>query len=94
MIAEDFILKVLKKIESLDSNLITYAYKVKQGWWEISISDFNFYRQNNSFKKLSKAWRVAGDNMGVKIVFVCGWIPTEKKLVSLMNENNLVMCIQ
>lgn len=89
---ENFILKILKKIESIDSNVFTYAYKVKQGWYEVSVSEFDFYFKNEHFKRLSKAWRASMNKMGHKIVFVCSGVPSEKKLVSLLNDDNLIMC--
>lgn len=93
---ETFILNILKKIESLQDGVIAYAYKTGNApmthtWWEVSVSDFDLYMNNPRFKALSKAWHKAAEAQGNKIVFVCGWIPTEEKLAKLAEEDNLIL---
>ncbi len=95
---ESFILSILKKVESMKEGVIAYAYKTGNApmthtWWEISVSDFDLYMNDKRFKTLTNAWHKAGVAMGHKIIFVCGWIPTEEKLVKLAEENNLILNI-
>lgn len=87
---EDFILSILQKVEGMQDGLIAYAYK-NRSWWEISVSDFDFYMNNQRFKKLSDAWHKAAKAQGETIVFVCGWIPTEEKLEGLLKSDNLIL---
>ena len=90
---ENFILSILRKVESLKEGVIAYAYKSESGWWEISISDFELYMNDKRFKKLSTAWRTAAKAQKEKIIFVCGWMPTEEKLVRLSEDDNLIIDI-
>lgn len=93
---EKFILNILKKIESLQDGIIAYAYKSSNEtftniWWEISISSFEVYMHNKRFKTLSRAWCKAAQLHGYKIVFVCGFMPTEVKLMRLAERDNLIL---
>lgn len=95
---EIFLLSVVKKIESLKEGVICYAYKtgnesMNNAWWEVSISDFDLYQKDSRLKALSNAWRKAANSQGFKIVFVCGWSPTEKRLVDLAEKDNLILNI-
>lgn len=95
---ENFILSILKKVESLKDGVVAYAYKsgnvpMTYTWWEISVSDFDLYMNDKRFKSLSKAWSKAAKAQGHKIIFVCGWMPTEEKLVKLAEEENLILNI-
>lgn len=98
MEAEKFILSVLKKIESLKDGVIAYAYKTGNAtmthtWWEVSVSDFDLYMNDKRFKNLSNAWHKAAIVHNVRLVFVCGWVPTEERLSKLADENNLILNI-
>lgn len=93
---EDFILNILKKIEEIDEGSIAYAYKtgnapMTEVYWEISVSNSYFYMNNKRFKTLTKAWYKSARARGEKIIFVCGWKPSEEKLVKLADENNLIL---
>jgi hypothetical protein len=93
---ERFILNILKKIESLKEGIITYSYKTGNDsmtciWWEISVSDFNFYMNDKRFKTLSNAWHKAAKAQGFKLIFVCGWTPLEKELIDLAEKDNLIL---
>lgn len=95
---ENFILSILKKVESLKDGVIAYAYKsgnvpMTHTWWEISVSDFDLYMNDKRFKSLSNAWHKAAKAQGHKIIFVCGWMPTEEKLAKLAEEENLILNI-
>ena len=46
------------------------------------------------FKSLEKKWGKIAKNSRVKIIFGCGWKPTEERLVKLMNENNIILNIE
>ena len=86
---ESFILSILKKIEESWPGVICYAYKTGNApmthvWWEVSVSD-------KRFKTLTNAWHKAAKAQGHKIIFVCGWKPTEEKLVKLAEEDNLIL---
>lgn len=94
---ERFILSILRKIESLRGSIITYAYKTGNRsktyeWWEISVSDFDFYMHDKRFRILAKAWHKAALAQGYNIVFVCS-MPKEAKLVKLAEEENLILNI-
>lgn len=93
---ESFILSILKKVESLKDGVIAYGYKsgnepMTHTWWEISVSDFDLYMNDKRFKNLSKAWHAAAKQQGHKIIFVCGWMPTEEKLAKLAEKDNLIL---
>lgn len=92
---EKFILNILKKIESLQDGVIAYAYKTPTTytWWEISVSDYELYAHDKRFKTLTNAWYKAAMAQGHKIIFVCGWMPTEEKLAKLAEEDNLILNI-
>lgn len=95
---EKFILNILKKIESLKDGVIAYAHKtgnvtMTHTWWEISVSDYELYMHDKRFKALTNAWHKAALAQGYKIIFVCGWMPTEEKLAKLAEEDNLILNI-
>lgn len=89
---ESFILKIIKIIERLFPNIICYAYKTDMGWWEVSVSDFDVYRDKR-FRAFTDVWYKEGLKYGSKIIFVCGWIPKESTLVQLAEQNNLILNI-
>ena len=93
---ESFILSILKKIEESWPGVICYAYKTGNApmtcvWWEVSVSDFDLYMHDKRFKTLTNAWHKAAKAQSHKIIFVCGWKPTEEKLVKLAEEDNLIL---
>lgn len=95
---ENFILNILKKIESLKEGVIAYSYKtgnesMSNIWWEVSISDYNLYMNDRRFKALSNAYHKAAKQQGFKLIFVCGWIPSENKLIDLAENDNLILNI-
>ena len=91
---EKIIKSVLKEIENLDNSIITYATIVNDGkWLQISVSDFEFYMNNLDFRKLTDKWHKVFNKLGVNLIFVCGWVPTEEKLLELANNNNLILNI-
>lgn len=96
MKSEKFILNIIEKIESLKDGVIAYAYKTSNAtmmhtWWEVSVSDFDLYVNDKRFKNLSNAWHKAAIVHNIRLVFVCGWIPTEEQLFRLANEDNLIL---
>lgn len=92
MSKESFILSIVKKIESLKEDTVAYGYKTDK-WWEISVSDFNLYMNDERFKRLSNAWHKAAKAKGFKLIFVCGWVPSEQKLLELAESDNLILNI-
>ena len=95
---EKFILSILKKVERMKEGVVAYSYKTGKTpmthvWWEISVSDFDLYMNDKGFKTLSNAWHKAAKVKGHKIIFVCGWMPTEEKLAKLADEDNLILNI-
>ena len=93
---EKFILNILKKIENLQDGVIAYAHKtgnvpMTHIWWEISVSDYELYMHDKRFRTLKNAWYKVALAQGHKIIFVCGWIPTEQKLAKLSEEDNLIL---
>lgn len=88
--------KILSQIEELDDSLFCYATMVSNGnnshyWYQISVSQFEFYMHDERFKALSQKWHKVCQNMKIPIIFVCGWKPTEEKLLQLANEDNLIL---
>ncbi len=81
---------MLKDIEKLDKELFVYA-SLENFFIQVSVSRFDFYMYNEDFKKVCNKWRVVFDKMGLKVIFVCGWVPKEEKLVELMNKNSLIL---
>lgn len=96
MTKETFILNIIKKVESLREGLIAYGYLTGNGpmtftYWEIAVSDYEFYMKDKRFKALCKAWYQAAKSRGFTLVFVCGWIPKEKVLLELAEKDNLIL---
>ena len=94
----NIIKSVLRDIEKLDESVFCYARMVYNEpkthcWLQISVSKFEFYMHNEDFKKLCTKWHKVFKNLGVNLIFVCGWVPSEEKLVELSKENNLILNI-
>lgn len=81
---------MLRDIEKMDSELFVYA-SIEDAWIQVSVSSFEFYMHDEAFKKTCNKWRAVIKKMGLKVVFVCGWIPKEEKLLELANKNNLII---
>lgn len=99
MNARKLILTIIKQVERLDPTLFVYGYQTANAprthvWWEISVSNFEFYMHNESFRKLANQWYKVAKSKGIKVIFVCGWKPKEERLVQLMEENNLILNIE
>lgn len=99
MNARRLILTIIKQVERIDTTLFVYGYQIANEprtrmWWEISVSSFEFYMHNETFRKIANQWCNIAKSKGIKVIFVCGWKPTEKRLVELMNENNLILNIE
>ena len=91
-----FLLSILKQIESLKDGVIAYAYRTSNApktfrYWEVSVSDFDLYMNDNRFKQLTKEWHEEAERRGERIIFICGWVPTEERLLKLAEEDNLVL---
>lgn len=95
MKVESFILSIIRKIEALREGVVAYGYKTGNSsmthtWYEIACSDLDMYLGDERFSKLMRAWHKAAKSKGFKLIFVsCN--PDEKKLVKLMEENNLLI---
>lgn len=81
---------MMREIEAMDDKLFVYAH-CEKNWVEVSVSDFEFYMHDEGFKTCCKKWHKVFDKMKLKVVYVCGWVSTEKKLLALANENNLII---
>lgn len=81
---------MLKDIEKLDKELFVYA-SLESFFIQVSVSKPNFYMYDEDFKKVCKKWKTVFNKMGLKVIFVCGWVPKEEKLVELMNKNSLIL---
>lgn len=46
---------------------------------------------NDDFKRVCKKWGKVFNNLGVNLIFVCGWVPKEEVLLKLAEENNLII---
>lgn len=92
---DDFILSVIRKIESLKEGVIAYGYidgndNKTHTWYCVCLSDYDMYMSDKRFKALSKAWNKAGKSLGIKLIFAyCN--PSEEKLGKLLEENNLFL---
>lgn len=94
---QKYLMKLLKEIEAMKDDVIAYAYKagndsMTHTWWEISISDFDLYT-NECFRSQAAEWRNIVAKRGARLVFVCGWTPTENQLLMLANTDNLILNI-
>lgn len=94
----NYITKILEKIEKMSNGKTAYSYESgnvsrSTTWQEISISDYELY-VSERFKKLCNAWRVAGLQIGLKIIFVYNADCSQERLVKLLNEDNLILFIQ
>lgn len=81
---------MIREIQAMDDELFVYAH-LDQPWIEVSVSKFEFYMHNEEFKKTCVKWRTILNKMGLKVVFVCGWVPKEEVLVKLAEQNNLII---
>lgn len=94
---ENFVLGIIKKIETMNNGVIAFAYKagnfpMTHVWYEIAVSDYDFYSGDKRFKTLTSAWSKAAKAQGKKIIFVCRR-PIEKQLANLASEGNLILNI-
>lgn len=98
MTEQAFILSILKAIEKLQDGVVAYAYKDGNStgsikWWTICVSDYDFYFGNDKFHALEKVWHEAAVRKGTIVSFAyC--LPLEKRLIQLLNQNNLIMNIE
>ena len=84
---------ILRKVESLNSGVICFAYKDENvDWYYICVNDYEFYKGDQMFKHISKTFRKLAKNLKIDLVF-CYVLPTEKMLVSLNEKNNLFLNI-
>jgi hypothetical protein len=95
---EDFILSVIKKIETMQEGIIAYGFftgnlDMSYTWYQINVSDYNFYMKDERFKKMSTVWHKAAKARGFLLVFVMGWYPKEQNLLELADKNNLILNI-
>lgn len=93
----NFLKAVLRKIEEMKDGVVAWAYftgnvPMTNTWWEVAVSDYDLY-QDRRLKSYMNAWHKIGRKRGIKIVFVCGWMPKEKKLAELAQADNLIMNI-
>lgn len=92
---ENFILNIIRKIESLDDSVIAYAYQESNEskthtWWEIACDNVDMYLKDERFKMLKEACYKTVGSQGVKIIFVA-CEAKEEKLIKLLEENNLLI---
>lgn len=92
---ENFILSIVRKLETIYPGTIAFAHREwngprTYGWWCVCISDLNIYMNDKRFKVLCSAWRKAGKARGVNVVF-CACMPHEKNLNKFAEEENLIM---
>jgi hypothetical protein len=80
------ILAVLQALEKIYKGIITFSYKEGECWF-IAIDDYDIYF-SEKFKTLCANWRKVFN--GKKIIF-CYLKPSEKKLVELSEQGNLIM---
>lgn len=91
---EKFLIEILRKIESLDKEVLTYAYKVKPDtspheWWEISVSSAELYCSDH-FNKLTSAWYKIARIKKIGLLFVFR-LNTSEELLLRFNERSLIM---
>lgn len=98
MQAERLVLQVLREIEELNPKILTYAYKASNTtashvWWEVSVSSFDLYMNDQRFEYLRNKWHKEAKFFGIRLVFVCRWTSTESFLWKLADADNLVLNI-
>ena len=92
---DEFIMSIIRKIESLKEGVIAYAYKdgnenMTHTWYCVCLSDYEMYMNDKRFKALSKAWHTAGKAFGIKVIFAyCN--PLEEKMGKLQYDGNLFL---
>jgi hypothetical protein len=92
---ENFILNILRKIESLKDGMIAYAYLdgnalMSHTWYLVCLNDYEMYMNDKRLKALMNAWHKAGKALGIKVIFAyCN--PSEEKLNELAEKDNLFL---
>ena len=94
----NFLKNILRKIEQMKEGVVAWAYftgnaPMTNTWWEVAVSDYDLYREDKQLKSYMDAWHKVGRKRGMKIIFVCGWMPKEKKLSELAEKDNLILNI-
>lgn len=88
---DKFLMSIIRKIESLQEGLITYAF-FDSPWYWFCLNDFEFYMHNRCFNNLTKVWHKVSKTLNIRIVFVYKE-PSEDFLLKKANENNLYLNI-
>lgn len=88
---ERLILNIVIKLEE-KFGVLAWAHKdfMSDGsfrWWSICIDNYEVYKNDKVFKKLTYAWHKVSKQ---KLVFFCQ-SAQEKNFEKLLNENNLIM---
>lgn len=95
MTPRQFIQDVLKKLEAKWDSMFVYAYKQGFGetkMWVVSVSDYDTY-MGSEFRDTAKRFREEAQAVGVKVLFVCGFVPSEASLMELAENNSLILSI-
>jgi 3-dehydroquinate dehydratase len=70
MSENELLISAFKKVAELKPDIKTYAYDTGN-WLEFAVDDYDFYRENESFKALANEIREEFfNNFGIKVVFV------------------------
>lgn len=70
MSENELLVSAFKRVEELKPGIKTYAYDTGN-WLEFAVDDYDFYRDDKSFKTLAKEIRDEFfQNFGIKVVFV------------------------
>lgn len=92
----EYILQVIRVLERMRPGMICYGYLTSNAprthfWYHIVLSDVEWYLTDKRFKAYSQIiHKQARERFGQKIIFVAA-TPMEDKLISLNEEDNLIM---
>lgn len=91
MTENELLLKSLNNIQALKEGLHTYAYDTGE-WLEIAVDDYNFYRENEEFKNVSK--KIREDfmtNFNIKVIFV--YCPYNDNVIKRLKGKEIIQCV-
>lgn len=90
MTENELLLKSLSNIQALKEGLHTYAYDTGE-WLEIAVDDYDFYRENEEFKGISK--KIRKDfmtNFNIKVIFV--YCPYNDNAIKRLKGKEIIQC--
>lgn len=91
MTENELLLKSIKDIKVLNEGLRPYAYNTGE-WIEIAVDDYDFYRDNEDFKTISKKIREEFmTNFKIKVIFV--YCPYNNNTIKKLKGKEIIQCV-